>query len=88
MEYGAVKDLKMLVWLTQLGLSTAIPMAGLVLLSIWLKQRFQLGAWVIFAGCAAGLVCAIDGFRNSMKAMEALEKKKDGKKPVSYNDHD
>ena len=88
MEYGAVKDLKMLVWLTQLGLSTAIPMAGLVLLSIWLRQRFQLGAWVIFAGCAAGLVCAIDGFRNSMKAMEALEKKKDGEKPVSYNDHD
>lgn len=83
-----MKDLKMLVWLTQLGLSTAIPMAGLVLLSIWLRQRFQLGAWVIFAGCAAGLVCAIDGFRNSMKAMEALEKKKDGEKPVSYNDHD
>ena len=88
MGYGAMKDLKMLVWLTQLGLSAAIPMAGLILLALWLKQRFQLGVGVIFAGCAAGLVCAIDGFRNSLKAMEALEKKKDGKKPVSFNDHD
>ncbi len=88
MGYAAVKDLKMLVWLTQLGLSAAIPMAGLILLALWLKQRFQLGAWVIFVGCGLGLVCAIDGFRNSMKAMEALEKKKDGEKPVSFNDHD
>lgn len=78
----------MLVWLTQLGLSAALPMAGMILLVLWLKQRFQMGAWVIFVGGAAGLACAIDGFRNSMKALEALEKKKDVQKPVSFNDHD
>ena len=89
MGYAVLKDLRMLVWLTQLGMSTAIPMAGFILLALWLKQRFGLGGWVIIAGCVVGLVCAIDGFMNSMKAMEAIDAaihdKRNVKKPAPAN---
>lgn len=85
-----MKNLNMLVWLTQLGLSVAAPLAGFVLLAFWLRQRFDLGIWVLFVGIALGIVSAIDGFRVSMKAMERMSKDKPGKNdppPVSFNDH-
>lgn len=74
----------MTVWLMQLGMSTAIPMAGFVLLALWLKNRFELGTWVIFAGCVVGLICAIDGFVNSIRAMDAIDRAMH-KKPSSAN---
>lgn len=85
-----MKDLTLLVWLTQLGLSVALPMAGFILLALWLQSRFGWGDWVLWAGIALGLVCAIDGLRISLKALAQLgkEKKEDSPPPVSFNDHD
>ena len=85
-----MKDLTLIVWLTQLGLSVAVPMAGFVLLAVWLRGHFGWGQWVVFVGIGLGLVCAIDGLRNSLKAMERLSKRKkdDPPPPVSFNDHD
>ena len=45
-----MKNLNMLVWLTQLGLSVAGPLAGFILLAVWLRQRFELGGWVLVVG--------------------------------------
>ena len=85
-----MKDLTLIVWLTQLGLSTALPLGGFVLLAVWLRGQFALGQWVIWVGIVIGFICAIDGFRNSLKAMSRLvgrgKKKQDP--PVSFNDHD
>lgn len=85
-----MKDLTLLVWLTQLGLSVALPMAGFILLALWLQSRFGWGDWVLWVGIALGLVCAIDGLRISLKALAQLgkEKKEDSPPPVSFNDHD
>ena len=89
-----MKDLNMLIWLTQLGLSVAMPLGGFTLLGLWLRNRFALGVWVVLAGCAIGMVCAIDGLRYSLKAMELMHKgrEKQKKEPlrqsVSFNDHD
>ena len=84
-----MKNLQLLTWLTQLGLSTAIPLAGFVLLAVWLKNRFNFGNWVLFVGVGLGLFCAIDGFYKSLKALEKLSKdqKKDNP-PVSFTEHD
>lgn len=84
-----MKNLQLLTWLTQLGLSTAVPLAGFVLLALWLKNRFGLGNWVLFVGIGLGVVSAIDGFYKSLKALENLtkEKKKD-KPPTSFSEHD
>lgn len=84
-----MKDLNLLVFLTQPGFTVAFPLAGFVLLAVWLRDRFQWGSWVIYAGLALGLICAVTGFRDSLKTMERLSrdsKKKDP--PVSFNEHD
>jgi len=85
-----MKDITMIVWLTQLGLSVALPPAGFVLLAVWLRDRFAWGNWVLWVGIALGVVCAVNGFRNSLKAMAQTVKDKPGeqKPPVSFNDHD
>lgn len=85
-----MKNLNLIVWLTQLGLSVAGPLAGFTLLALWLRQRFDLGIWVLILGIIFGISGAIDGFRVSMKAMEQMAKDKPGEKdppPVSFNDH-
>lgn len=84
-----MKHLRLLVWLTQLGLSVAIPLGGFVWLALWLRTRFDLGIWVVIVGVILGLICAIDGLRSSLKTMEQMSKDDHGSPPpVSFNDHD
>lgn len=84
-----MKELKLLVWLTQMGLSTALPLAGFILLGVWLKGRFALGNWVVVCGCVIGLICAVDGFKQSMRTMNLIARnKKEDDNPVSFNDHE
>ena len=85
-----MKDLSLLVWLTQLGLSVASPIACAVLLALWLQSKFGWGQWILWVGIAVGAICAIDGFRSSIKLMSRLSKsRKDPEPPpVSFNDHD
>ena len=85
-----MKNLTLIIWLTQLGFNVAFPLAGFVLLAVWLQNRFDWGAWVIWAGVAVGVICAVDGLLPSLKAMARLAKDKpeEGPPPVSFNDHD
>lgn len=82
-----VKDLKLLVFLTQLGLSVAVPLGGFTLLAVWLHKSHGWGGWVIAAGVILGLIVAADGLRTTLKAMKQMsQKKKD--EFVSFNDHE
>ncbi|MBQ7328886.1 MAG: AtpZ/AtpI family protein [Oscillospiraceae bacterium] len=84
-----MKNLHLLVWLTQLGLSTAVPLAGFVLLAVWLKNRFDLGLWVVLLGIGLGLFCAVDGFVRNLKVLNRLSKEKEKEDPpVSFGEHD
>ena len=67
-----MKNLSLVIWITQLGCSVAFPLAGFILGAVWLRQRFDLGVWVLIAGIVLGFVGAVDGFRVSLKAMERL----------------
>ena len=79
----------MLVWLTQLGLSVALPPLGFIYLAVRLREKFSWGNWVIWAGIVLGVLCAIDGLRNSLRVMENMSQdKKEPNGPVSFNDHD
>ena len=49
-----MKNLHLLTWLTQLGFSTAVPLAGFILLAVWLRNRFDCGIWVLFVGIGLG----------------------------------
>jgi hypothetical protein len=84
-----MKDLSLLTWLTQLGLSVALPLGGFILLAVWLRQRFGLGNWVLWVGIGLGLYCAVDGLRVSLKTLARFSKKKDEEPPsISFNEHD
>ena len=89
-----MKGLNMLVWLTQLGISVAVPLGGFTLAGLWLRNRFDLGVWVVLAGCVIGLISAIDGLRYSLKAMQMMEKGSQKKEneplppSVSFNEHE
>ena len=83
----AMRDFNLLIWLTQLGLSTALPLGGFILLALWLRS-LGWGNWVIWVGIAVGFICAVDGFRSSLKAMARMSKDKENKPPVSFNEHD
>lgn len=84
-----MKNLSLIVWLTQLGLSVAIPPAALIWLAVWLRGRFDLGVWVIIVGAVLGIAFAINGLRNSLKTMDRMAKEEKAEKPpLSFNDHD
>lgn len=83
-----MKDLKLLVWLTQLGLSVAFPLAGFVLLGVWLHGSCGWGVWTVWTGLVLGLICAVNGFRDSLKIMDRISgDRKAEPPPVSFNEH-
>lgn len=86
---GPLKDLSLLVWLTQLGMSVAVPLALFVMLGVWLHNDLGWGSWTVWTGLGIGLCCAVTGFRDSLKAMERMSRKnrKKDPPPVSFNEH-
>ncbi len=72
-----MSDWSMLIWLTQLGLSVVLPLAGMTGLAIWLCGKYQLGRWVVLIGILLGFVLAVSGFKNTLKQMEYMEKRRE-----------
>ena len=85
-----MKDLNLLIWMTQLGFSVVFPLAGFVLLGVWLRGSYGWGDWVVWTGLILGLICAVTGFRDSLRVLAGMSKKKETKEPppVSFNQHD
>lgn len=84
-----MKDLNLLVWLSQLGLTVAVPPVALIWLAVWLQNRWNWGSWVIWVAIVLGLYCAITGFISSLRTLSAAAGNKKQEKPaVSFNDHD
>lgn len=84
-----MKDLQMLVWLTQVGISVAAPLAAFVFCAVWLREQFGLGVWIIWVGLALGAVCAFSGFRQCLQLMDQManRKNKNEEPPVGFNEH-
>lgn len=85
-----MKNIKLLVWLTQLGLSVAVPPAVIIWLAVWLHRDHGWGSWIVWTGIILGIYCAVDGLRVSLKALSRMSEPKDTGDPpaVSFNDHD
>ena len=84
-----MSDLSLLVWLGQLGLSVAGPLAGFILLGVWLNKSLGWGSWTVWVGIILGVTGAADGLRQSLKAMQRMSGNGQEKEPpVSFNDHD
>ena len=48
------RSARLLSWMTQFGLSVAVPLVGCILLAVWLQGRFGLGGWGGGVGRGAG----------------------------------
>ena len=84
-----MKNVSMLVWFTQLGLSVALPPVGFICLASWLHRSYGWGSWVLWVGIALGAVGAIEGLISSLKVMSRMsEDPKKKEPPVSFNEHD
>lgn len=84
-----MKHLSLFVWITQLGISVAMPPVVSIWAAVWLRETKGWGSWVLWVGILLGIVCAVDGLRVSLKALSRLSKSKEEKEPppVSFNDH-
>ena len=85
---GYVKALRYLVWLTQLGLSVAVPLAGFILLGVWLHNSKGWGGWTVAAGIVFGILGAAGGLYNSFKTLNQMLKQDEDKPPKGYNHHE
>lgn len=82
-----MKNVSMLVWLTQLGLSVAVSPALFIWLGVWLRPLW--GGWTLWAGIALALYSAVTGLLTSLKAMQRMSEQKEKAAPlVAFNDHD
>lgn len=84
-----MKNVSMLVWLTQLGLSVAVSPTLFILLALWLKNACGWGTWVLWVGIGLGIYSAIAGFLSSLRTMERMAS--DGRKEspaAAFNDHE
>ena len=85
---GYVKALRYLVWLTQLGLSVAVPLAGFILLGVWLHNSRGWGGWTVAVGILLGVLGAAGGLYNSFKTLNLMLKQDEEKPPKGFNRHD
>lgn len=53
-----------------------VALGGMTGLAIWLCGKFQLGRWVVLIGILLGFILAVSGFRNTLKQMEYMEKRR------------
>ena len=84
-----MKDLRMLVWLTQVGISVAAPLVVFLLSALWLRAQFGLGVWCVLAALALGMICAVSGLRQTLMLMEQMHKKNHQDPPAvpGFNEH-
>ncbi len=84
-----MKDLSMLVWLTQAGISVAAPPVVFLLLALWLRERFALGTWCIWLALILGIFCAVSGLRQTLHLMDRMSRKHDKDSPTvpGFNEH-
>ena len=86
------RSARLLSWMTQFGLSVAVPLVGCILLAVWLQGRFGLGGWVVALGVVLGLLGAVGGLISSIRQMDrqgAADQKRDapGSRDNCFNGH-
>ncbi len=79
--------LKNIVWLTQLGLGIAAPVVLCVLGSVWLRDRFGLGGWVVAVGVLLGVGGAFASLWQNLREMDRQARADDRDAGTGFNEH-
>ena len=83
-DFGFLKNI---VWLTQLGLSIAAPIVLCVLGSVWLRNRFALGGWVVALGTFLGVGAAFVALWQNLREMDRQAREDDRDAGTNFNEH-
>ena len=85
-----MKTLSLLLWVTQFGFSVLFPACFFLVLGTWLRNRFELGVWVIMVCGVLGLMTSLSTARSCIHALrKASEEAGDQQEPpISFNDHE
>ena len=82
-----MKNVGLLTWITQLGLSVAVTPTLIVLLAVYLRTKW--GSWVIWIGVVLAIWLAVSGFVYSLRMLHRLsDSKKKDTPPLAFNEHD
>lgn len=82
-----MKEMKLLVWLTQLGLSLAVPLGSFIFLGYWLYAHVGWGKWVLILGIVLGIITGGRNLWDALKIMEKMDPNEPPQKPEQFNDH-
>ena len=82
-----VKNISLLVWVSQLGLSVTVPPVMFIWLAVWLRDAGW-GGWVVWVGIGLGVFGDISGLISSLRTLLRLSAKRNKEAPpLTYNDH-
>lgn len=84
-----MKNLSLILWVTQFGLSILVPPCFFLLLAVWLQQKYGFGLWIVAVLGILGALISVGTARANWRAMrkEAQNAADSEKPPVSFNDH-
>lgn len=85
---GYMKALRYVTWLTQLGLTVAVPLVGFILLGVWLRDSRGWGGWTVPVGIGLGLIGAAGGLINSFRTLNRMLKQDEEKPRPGTNRHE
>ena len=85
-----MKDINLLIWLAQSGISVAVPLAGFILLSVRLHNSHGWGSWVIIVGIILGILSAASGLHSSLQHLSKSSKgnNEGDQNVIFFNKHD
>mgnify|MGYP006907184847 CR=1 FL=1 len=78
-----MKQLRKLLWLTQLGISLVTPPLLCIFLAHLAQSKWGWGGWIMAVAIVSGLAVS---FLHYCK--RTAEKETKGEKPIAYNDHE
>lgn len=85
-----MKFVSLLLWVTQFGFSAVFPVCFFLLLASWLRDVFDLGAWIMILFGILGLLTSVSTVHSCIRAMQKEAKKAGSEKepPTAFNNHD
>lgn len=85
-----MRFVSLIIWVTQFGFSAVFPTCFFLLLATYLRNRYDLGIWVMVVAGILGLLTTVSTVRSCVRAMrkEAQQAGPREEPPIAYNDHD
>ncbi len=72
--------------LTQVGLTVATPLVICIWGASWLKNRFNMGEWIVLVGILLGIGSSVSGLVEFIR-YQSKKANKETKTPTGFNKH-